>query len=58
MKKLIVLVGSILLVGCSSTPMLSDGPEFNWMPEPAVWDQNIRNCRSADVCRAEMLFRR
>ena len=57
MKKLIVLVGSILLVGCS-TPMLSDGPEFNWMPEPAVWDQNIRNCRSADVCRAEMLFRR
>ena len=35
------------------------GPhEFDWMPHPVIWENNIRTCRSADVCRAETLFRR
>jgi outer membrane biogenesis lipoprotein LolB len=57
MKNLILLVSSIIITGCTSSGY--NGPhEFDWMPEQMVWEQNIRNCRSADVCRAETLFRR
>ena len=57
MKNLILLVSSIIITGCTSSGY--NGPhEFDWMPEQMVWEQNIRNCRSVDVCRAETLFRR
>ena len=56
MKNLILLVSSII-TGCTSSDY--NGPhEFDWMPMQMVWEQNIRNCRSADVCRADTLFRR
>ena len=58
MKNLILLVSSsIIITGCSSAGY--NGPhEFDWMPHPVIWENNIRTCRSADVCRAETLFRR
>ena len=55
MKHLILLVSSIIITGCTSSGY-NGSHEFDWMPAQVVWENNIRNCRSADYCRAEMLF--
>lgn len=56
MKKLLLL--GIILTGCNSTTYTTPGPEFDWMPEPVIWQQNIRDCRSQDYCNAADLFKR
>jgi len=58
MQILILLVISIIVITEPSTAGYNGPHKFDWMPEQVVWEQNIRNCRSADVCRAETLFRK
>jgi hypothetical protein len=57
------ILGYILLV-CAltmcTTPVASikEKIEFDWMPEPITWQNNIRNCRSQPQCNAADLFNR
>ena len=57
MKKLILLVSSIIITGCSSAGYYGSH-EFNWMPDEVTWQNNVRNCRSQPVCNAADLFNR
>lgn len=59
MKKLLVI--SFLLTGCNNgipVDYYEDSVEFNWMPEPLLWERNIRDCRSQPQCNAADLFQR
>ena len=58
MKRLLAI--SLLLTGCNFTPVdiYSDPMEFDWMPSPLQWENNIRNCRSQPQCNAADLFNR
>jgi hypothetical protein len=47
----------MFVMQCSANDYIRD-IEFDWMPEAAIWEQNIRDCRSAEYCRAETLFER
>ena len=59
MKKLLLLVISVLAVGCNnSTNIYRDAPDFDWMPHPLQWERNIRDCRSQPQCNAADLFNR
>ena len=55
MKKLLPFV---FLVGCSSSEVMENIPEFDWMPNDLLWQHNIRNCRSQPQCDAADLFQR
>jgi hypothetical protein len=57
MKKFLLLLSSMFVMQCSANDYIRD-IEFDWMPEAAIWEQNIRDCRSAEYCRAETLFER
>lgn len=57
MKYLIHIVLAITLAGCNSQGVrYTEGAEFDWMPHPVVWEQNIRTCRSQTTCNAADLF--
>lgn len=60
MKKLILLVGSLLFVtGCSTSgprDYLDYSEPMNYI-DPVRFQQNLRDCRSATYCRAEDLFK-
>ena len=57
MKYLIHIVLAISLAGCNTAGVqYSERTQFDWMPHPVVWDQNIRTCRSQTVCNAADLF--
>ena len=59
MKYLIHTVLAITLAGCKSVGVQhGEGTQFDWMPHPAVWEHNIRTCRSQPVCNAADLFQR
>ena len=55
MKKLLPFV---FLVGCSSSEVIKNVPEFDWMPNDLLWQHNIRDCRSQPTCDAAELFQR
>jgi len=55
MKKLILLVSSIIIKGCTSSGY-NGSHDVDWV-EPIIFQQNLRDCRSATVCRAENLFK-
>lgn len=60
-KELILATISFILIGCSNTPVdfyEEDGPVFDWMPHPLLWERNIRDCRSQPQCNAADLFMR
>jgi hypothetical protein len=72
MRITIMLVGMLVaLTGCKNVDevidfetmefnfenLIPEQPKFDWAPEPEVFQQNIRDCRSQPVCRAETLFR-
>lgn len=60
-KEALLVMISFILIGCSNTPVdfyEEDGPVFNWMPEPLLWERNIRDCRSQPQCNAADLFQR
>ena len=57
MKYLIYGLLAITLAGCNTAGVQhTEGAEFDWMPHPVVWEQNIRTCRSQTVCNAADLF--
>jgi len=57
MKYLIYCTLLITLAGCNSQGVrYTEGAEFDWMPHPVVWEQNIRTCRSQTTCNAADLF--
>lgn len=56
MKRLIML--GILLTGCSSSELVNNVPEFDWMPSDLLWQHNVRDCRSDSHCEAADLFQR
>ena len=54
-----IVVLAVLLAGCnSSANTYRDPPEFDWMPDQIMWENNIRNCRAQPQCNAADLFRR
>lgn len=57
MKKALVLTISILFTNCTGVPYYGE-PEFDWMPQPLLWEQNVRDCRAQLQCNAADLFRR
>jgi len=58
-KTLIIPILSLVLFACSSsTTERKERPDFDWMPEPSQWEQNIRNCRSQPQCNPADLFNR
>ena len=48
---------AITLAGCNGAQSTyKTRAEFDWMPHPVVWEQNIRTCRSQTTCNAADLF--
>lgn len=58
MKMRTLLLLSVILAGCSGTRVSINQPEFDWMPNDLLWQQNIRDCRSQPTCNAADLFQR
>ena len=56
MKRLLLL--GIILTGCNSTTYTTPAPQIDWMPDPVMWQNNIRDCRSQPQCNAADLFKR
>lgn len=56
MKKLVFF--TVLFTGCTTSPYSYNRAEFDWMPDPIKWENNIRDCRSQPQCNAADLFNR
>ena len=58
MKKVFTILSFIFLVGCSSSEIVENIPQFDWMPNDLLWQHNVRDCRSQPQCNAGDLFER